>query len=437
MEYSEPVDLIISAPRLLTSQGMTKGTIAIDDTKIVKIGGKANMPKAEEHMDIKSSSLLLPAVLDLHSHLRGMELAHKGDFPSETQSAAAGGITFALDMPNSKPQTLSADSFKQKKESAEGQAAIDFGLNMGVCRNEDHLRSVKENFAYGEIFVGPSTEGSVVGYDELASALSIISQSGKPAYIHAEDPEYLNPELEARDHSLARPPEAEYEAVSKVLSLNLGIGARIHFCHISTKRAILEIARYKEKGMQVTCEVTPHHLTLCSSVYQKMGALAKMNPPLRSAKDSKSMLDGIITGKIDIISSDHAPHSMDEKSLPPAQAPAGVPGFETFIPAVLTHFLENNLDPSVFVRLTNKFPARMLSIPGKGFDVGRDADLVVLDPKRRAVDPDSFLSRARYSPFAGRRLKFWPTMTILRGSVIFEGGDIIIKDRGSFLGFGG
>jgi dihydroorotase len=433
VSYEEPVDLLITGSRLLTAKGLVRSSVAIDGTKVVKIGKDASMPRASEYLKLPSSSLLLPGVVDVHSHLRDMDLKHKGDFASETQAAAAGGITFAVDMPNSRPPTLSAEAFEEKKRIASGRVAVDFGLNLGVYGNEDELSKVEENIAYGEIFVGPSTEGQTVGYPELSRALRIIARTGKPACIHAEDPELLLEVSEPYDHGASRPPEAEHRAVSRVLSLNESIGARLHFCHISTSRALSTIAQYKNRGMDVTCEVTPHHLILGEDVTRDLGPLAKMNPPLRGAADVGSMLEGTRSETIDIIASDHAPHTLDEKSSGLGKAPSGVPGFETFIPSVLTYMMENSIDPVAFVRLANQGPARIFSIPQKGFGVGRDADLVVLDTKRRVVDPDSFLSKARYSPFQGRKLKFWPVKTLLRGEIIFEDGDIIIKDRGHFI----
>jgi len=436
------VDLRLSGGRLVTPRGIVKADLAIDDGKIVTFGRGATLPPADEVIHLASSSLLLPGVVDIHAHLRDLDLSGKGTFESETQAAAAGGITFALDMPNSRPPTLDRSSFEAKKERAIGRCAVDFGFNMGVYENHDRLLEVEENLAYGEVFVGPSTGGMTVGYGDLDRALRILVGTGKAACVHAEDPEYFRPsddpsdDPKIYDHAAARPPEAEIQAVSRVLHLNEAIGARIHFCHISTRGALRIISRYKSLGMPVTCEVTPHHLILTHDLLDEWGPVAKMNPPLRGSDDVSAMLEGILSGTVDLIASDHAPHSPEEKGLSLAEAPSGIPGFETFIPAVLTYFEENSVPPSTFVKLTSVAPARLFNVPGKGFARGKDADLTVVDTVRREVDPELFLSKARYSPFAGMKLKYWPVMTMVRGEVIMDGGEITIKTRGRFVPFG-
>ncbi len=423
---------------MATPRGVVRASLCIDGGRIAKVGKPGAMPRAAKTMKLPSSSLVLPAPVDVHAHLRDLELSHKGDFASETQAAAVGGISFVVDMPNSRPPTLSASSFAAKRVRMLGRIAVDVGLNLGVQRNEEELEKVTDNIAYGEVFVGPSTEGTVVGYGELAAALKIIARSGKVACIHAEDPALFRERSAGEyDHGFARPPEAEEEAVSRVLSLNEGIGARLHFCHVSARRSLWNIAAYKSRKMAVTCEVTPHHLILSSQTYKDLGTPAKVNPPLREPEHVEAMLQGVRSGVVDLIASDHAPHALEEKSLGEPDAPAGVPGFETLVPAILTVFERSGLSPSTFVRLTNLAPARIFDIPGKGFGIGRDADLVVVDRKRRKVDPDTFISKAKYSPFAGMNLRFWPTMTILRGTVIADGGEVVIKDHGRFFSSAG
>ena len=185
--------------------------------------------------------------------------------------------------------------------------------------------------------------------------------------------------------------------------------------------------------MRVTCEVTPHHLALTSDSYHALGTYAKMNPPLRGIDDVRAMLEGVVSGSVDCLVSDHAPHEMEEKERGERDAPSGVPGFETFVPAVLTFFEEPGVPPHRFVELANSLPSKIFDIPGKGFGIGRDADLIVLDPGRRKVDPDIFLSKGKYSPFSGMELKYWPIVTLLRGRTVFEDGEITIKDAGRFL----
>lgn len=428
-----PVDLLISNARLITQRGLVRAEIAVDSGKIERVGKKAVMPQGEEVLKLPTSSLLFPGIVDIHAHLRDLELSHKGDFASETQAAASGGITYVTDMPNSRPPTLTSESLLDKVERARGRVAVDFGLNLGVSGNESELVEARENIAFGEIFVGPSTEGQVVGYEELERALRIIGGTGKVACIHAEDPSLFGSGDGDYDHPSARPPEAEVQAIARVLAINDGIGARLHFNHVSTRRGLLTIAGFRSAGMDVTCEVTPHHLMLTRENYDLLGTEAKMNPPLRGKDDVDAMVEGIRSGLVDVIASDHAPHAPEEKEVDAEIAPSGVPGFETFIPSVLTCFEERGIPPSTLVQLASINPSKIFGIPGKGYGRGMDADFVVIDKARRRVDPGTFISKGKYSPFSGMELKYWPSMTLLRGMLISEGGETTIKDRGKFI----
>jgi len=427
------VDLLISNARLITQRGLVRTEIAVDNGKIERVGKRAVMPRGEDVLKLPTSSLLFPGIVDVHAHLRDMELTHKGDFASETQAAASGGITYVTDMPNSRPPTLTSEALLDKVDRARGRVAVDFGLNLGVSGNESELVEVRENIAFGEIFVGPSTEGQVVSYEELERALRIIAGTGKVACIHAEDPSLFGSGNDDYDHPSARPPEAEAQAIARVLALNEEIGARLHFSHVSTRRGLLTIAGFRSAGTDVTCEVTPHHLVLTRESYDLLGTEAKMNPPLRGEDDVNAMVEGVRSGLVDVIASDHAPHAPEEKEASVETAPSGVPGFETFIPSVLTCLEERGIPPSTLVQLASINPSKVFKIPGKGYSRGMDADFVVVEKAKRRVDPDTFISKGKYSPFSGMELKYWPSMTMLRGMVISEGGETTIKDRGKFI----
>ena len=424
-------DMVIVDARLVTPSRLVKTNVVVDDGKIAGLT-RSTVSGAGEEIHLPRSSLLLPGIVDIHAHMRDLELSYKGDFESEGGAAAVGGVTTVVDMPNSRPPTLDQETFELKKNSARGRCPVDYGLNVGVYHNLDQLESVAGCLAYGEVFVGPSTGGLVIKYEELAEALRVAVRTGRVVYVHAEDASFFRKPGDGYDHCHARPPESEWRAVEKVLRINRGIGARVHICHVSTRTSLEIISRYKKMGMPVTCEVTPHHLVLTEEAYHSLGPVAKMNPPLRGPTDVEAMILGISSGEIDVISTDHAPHTLEEKQSEP-DAPSGVPGFETIIPAVLTYFEDRQVPPTRFVRLTSTKPARLLGLEGKGFGVGRDADFVVVERKRRAVNPDFFLSKAKYSPFEGMELRYWPVMTIVRGSVVAEAGDVIIKNRGAFL----
>lgn len=408
--------------------------IGIEYGKITSF--KKVAPDGEEILDLKGA-VILPGLIDGHVHLRDPGLTYKEDFHTGTAAAACGGFTTVLDMPNTKPPTNTPRAFQEKLKIADKKSLVDFGLHAGV----DDLSQIKEmaNFkpASFKIFM------DLVDKEFLTKIFQEISkiEGHKPLIsLHCEDKSIvnectakerekgnLNPEIYAN----ARPARAETVAVSNAILMALKFGLSIHICHISTKKSIelidnakIELINNAKNGVfKVTSEITPHHLFLDSSYLKKFGTLAKTNPPLRDCKNKIGIND---ISKIDIIGSDHAPHTLEEKEMDVWDAPPGIPNLEVTLPLLLTQINEKNMSFKHIKRLLCENPAKIFGIKSKGvIREGMDADFVVVDMKREGIiNPDNFKSKAKYSPFEGFKVKGMPIMTMVRGKVVMEEGEV-------------
>lgn len=406
--------------------------LGIENGKILSI--KKLPSKADTTLDLQGK-IVLPGLIDAHVHFRDPGLTFKEDFNTGSAAAAAGGFTTVLEMPNTIPATDTPEAFNEKLKIARRKSLVDFGLHAGVG-DLSHIEEVaKLRPASFKIFM------DLIDHDNLMKAFSEINRVGGDQLIslHAEDGnnvrhftklmknEGSDPELYAQ----ARPPKAEIDAVMNGLLLARKFQQKIHFCHVSTKKSMELIFQSQKAHLKVTSEITPHHLFLDSSYLSKFGTLAKTNPPLR---DKDNQLDVNYLSMIDIIGTDHAPHTMEEKEENIWDAPPGVPGIEIILPLLLTLLNEGKISFKTIRRLLCENPAKIFNIPQKGFiKEGMDADLTVVDLKREAViDPDDFKSKSRYTPFEGFQVKGIPTMTLVRGRKVMEDGEII-ENKGKYV----
>jgi len=417
------MDLCITNCRLdINSKEVCLG---IEDGKIVSI--KKLPSNASSIIDVKGK-LVLPGLIDAHVHFRDPGLTIKEDFYTGSAAAAAGGFTTIMDMPNTIPPTNTPHAFQKKMEIARKKSLVDFGLHVGVGDLSNIGELAKLRPASFKIFM------DLVDDDFLMDAFSKINVVSGDHLIslHAEDPQVVNqcthemkmkgssPELYAE----ARPPQAEIEAVVSAISLGNKFDQKIHFCHVSTRKSLKLITEAKKAGSKITSEITPHHLFLDSSYLKTYGNQAKTNPPLR---DNENRLQVNDLNYIDIIGTDHAPHTLDEKKKDVWNAPPGVPGLETILPLLLTQLNQGKIAIGDIKRLLCETPAKIFNIPHKGFiREGMDADLVVVDLKKESViDPAIFQSKAKYSPFEGFHVQGVPVMTMVRGQKVMEKGYIL------------
>nr|WP_319374131.1 dihydroorotase family protein [uncultured Methanobacterium sp.] len=412
--------------------GTEEVCLGIEHGKIVSI--KKIPPAASKTIDV-NGKLVLPGLIDAHVHFRDPGLTSKEDFFSGSAAAAAGGFTTVMDMPNTVPPTNTPQTFKDKMGIARKKSLVDFGLHAGVADLSNIKDLAKYKPASFKIFM------DLVDLDSLMEAFSKIN--GTPGdqliSLHAEDPDVVkqctkkmkkegsNPELYAQ----ARPPQAEIEAVINAISLAEKFKQRIHFCHVSTKKSLKLINIAKKTGLKITSEITPHHLFLDSNYLKTYGNLAKTNPPLRDDKNRLNIED---LSQIDIIGTDHAPHTLEEKEKDVWNAPPGIPGLETTLLLMLTQLNQGKITVDDIKRLLCENPAKIFNIPNKGFiREGMDADLVVVDLKKEnIIDPANFHSKAKYSPFEGFHVQGVPVMTLVRGQKVMEEGHIL-KNQGKFI----
>jgi dihydroorotase len=412
-------------------------SIGVDAGKIVSI--KSGSINAEKTIDI-GGNVLLPGLIDAHVHMRDPGFTYKEDFRTGTLSAAAGGFTTILDMPNNMPPTNTVDAYMDKMRIAKKKSIVDFGFHAGVD-NLDHITELaKLNPASFKIFM------DLLDDDLLMNTFSEISDlPGNNGFntiisLHAEDREIVNRYTQLKKskktlnpsvYANARPPLAEEIAVAKAILMAKEFNLRIHICHASTKKSLNLIKRAKVEGINITSEVTPHHLFLDTKYLEKFGNLAKTNPPLRDIADKINLID---LYKIDIVGTDHAPHTLAEKEKNVWDAPPGIPGLETALPIILTQINRGKISFENLKRLLCENPADLFKLRNKGFiKEGMDADFVVVDMKKEGIiKPENFHSKAHYSPFKGQKVQGIPIMTILRGQVIMDEGEVY-DSQGKFV----
>ncbi|MDD5614564.1 MAG: dihydroorotase [Candidatus Methanoperedens sp.] len=423
-------DLVIKNARIFIDNAIQPAEIAIDNGKITKVGKIIDAKDVNEVINAKNA-LVLPGAIDVHVHFRDPGMTKKEDWYTGSCAAAAGGVTTVIDHPNTIPPTIDPDSFKKKQKEAK-KSIIDYGINSGVTHNLKHLKPLWElgATAFGEIFMAESTGALNVNDRTLEEALGIIGTLGAVACIHAEDEEtrkrfvhILKGASQPESYSKSRPPLSEKIAVQK--AIKMAGNTNLHFCHISAGESLETIKNEKTNNKNITCEVAPHHLFLSTKDYKRLGTLGKMNPPLRDYQSQQSLWEGLNNSTIDIIASDHAPHLEHEKMTDIWSAPAGVPGVETMMPLMLFAVKRNLITLKRLLEVTCTNPARLFGLPKGAIAQGYDADLV-LTGEPAVIRKEKMHSKAGWTPYAGMQGIF-PKMTISRGEIVAEDGEIIGK----------
>ena len=391
----------------------------IKDGKIASLGGTHHV---EETIDARGK-IVLPGAIDIHVHFRDPGYTYKEDWETGSTSAVAGGVTTVVDQPNTDPPTWDDRSYRMKLEIAQRRSVVDFCLNGGPGQ----VKKLKDlgASAIGEIFTYDH------GPDELGRILEETAKAGLLPTIHAEDLEVIRENTEPlRDrrepelYSMARPNLAEAKAIEKVLDMT----DRAHICHLSTSEGLDLVRAAKMKGKKVSCEVTPHHLLFTKRDWRRQGTFLKMNPPLRDFQDKDALWEGLRKGDIDVVASDHAPHLPEEKKDDIWDAPPGVPGVETMLPLMLIAVRSNLLSLGRMVDALSRRPAKLLGLSSKGgIARGMDADLAIIDPRAASdIRADRLHSGAEWTPYEGRRALF-PAITMIRGEVVFQDGELFAK----------
>lgn len=435
---------------LVTPGGQVRADLGIADGTIVGQYAPGETPDAGRTIDA-AGLLVLPGIVDAHFHCRAPGHPEREDFGSGTRAAAAGGATTVLEMPIADPGVHDGEVLRARRELGEAQAYVDFGLYGGGGASEPEIRSMAEAGAIAyKIFLHAAPHGrerefaglTVTDTRSLYRAFRWIAPTGLPCAVHSEDDDLIEErtaELRASGevgpgaHHASRPDFVEAIAVSKVLLLAEELGVRLHLPHISTARSVELVKAARARGQGVSLETCPHYLLANSEDVEGLGAFAKINPPIRPESDRAALWQAIRDGVVDIVASDHAPYTAEEKQRGRAaifDAPSGSAGVETMAPGILDRALAGEITLEHAVSLLSERPARLFDLyPRKGsLRPGADADLVLFDPAATwTVDRSRFFTKSREAArlFDGRTFQGRIRTTVLRGEPVYDNGQIV------------
>ena len=395
-------------------------SVGIEDGKIVRIAKVLEGEKIRRF----GSLAILPGAIDAHVHFREPGLTAKEDFGTGSEAAVHGGVTCVFDMPNTIPATTTTDAIREKSKLASAKSLVDFGLFAGVRPGIDVGALTKEAIGFKLYMASTTGELLVSSTNDVKNEISAIAGSKKVLAVHAEDERLRKkePEKDLDDHLRNRNNECEASAIGK--AMEAAKGCRLHICHVSAKDSIPLI----ENEKSLTTEVTPHHLLLDKD--SKVGSHAKVNPPLRKKEDRHALFKALQEGKFDIIASDHAPHTIDEKAEDFEYAPSGMPGVETMVPLMLHLVEEKHLDlASVVTRVCTK-PGEIFGLSKGKIALGYDADLSVIDFSQCVmVRADRLHSKCGWTAFEGMPAIF-PKTVFVRGEMMVKDGETVGEPTG-------
>ncbi len=441
--HAGPLDLLLRGGTVVTASGRQETTVGVRDGRVVGLGLPGTTP-AREVLDLAGLHVL-PGVIDSHLHFREPGMEHKEDLESGSRAAVLGGVTAVFEMPNTNPTTDSPEALADKLARAKGRAWCDHAFFLGATSsNAGHLGAweTRPGCAGVKLFMGSSTGSLLVEGD--ASLRQVLTSGRRRIAVHSEDEDRLRARkaiaeerADAAAHPDWRDEETAIRATRRLLALVRETGRRVHVLHVTTAE---EMDLLTEDRDRVTVEVTPQHLTLAApDCYEALGSFAQMNPPIRDARHREALWRALRDGLVDAVGSDHAPHSLEEKSRPYPQSPSGMPGVQTLVPVMLAHVAAGHLTLERFVDLTSAGPARIYNIAGKGrIARGYDADFTVIDlAAERVIENDWIASKCGWTPYHGMPVKGWPVMTIIRGRVVMRDGETQGSPQGHPVRFQG
>ena len=432
-------DVVLHGGALVNQDGVAERDIGVIDGKIAEIGQLSNFDAAEK---INCRGLhILPGVIDTQVHFREPGMPHKEDLESGSRSAVLGGVTAVFEMPNTDPLTSTPEALADKVRRGRDRMHCDFAFWVGGTH--ENARSLAElerlpGAAGVKVFMGSST-GSLLIADDAGIA-EVLSHTRRRVAFHSEDEDrlierkHLRRDGDPSSHPIWRDVETAVKSTRRLIKIAQDKGALIHVLHVTTEEEIELLAQCKDIA---SVEVTPHHLTMDETDYQRIGALAQMNPPVRSARHREALWRGVTQGIVDVIGSDHAPHTLEEKARPYPHSPSGMTGVQTIVPLLLDHMNAGRVSLVRLVDLTSAGPARLFGIAQKGrVAVGYDADLTIVDLKRRETIRNSWIgSRVGWTPYDGKTVNGWPIGTVVRGRKVMWEGELVTQSVGAPIRF--
>lgn len=414
--------LIFEGGRIVTDEGLVQQDILVDGETITTIGKNLGAEDAER-IDA-SGRLVLPGLVDIHTHLREPGGEHKEDFFTGTAAAVAGGITTVFGMPNTNPAIVDEATLEMALELADQKALCDFGLYIGATHNNASEAATLEQAVGLKMYIGSSTGDLLVDRFEDQIAHFEAFPHKRVIAVHAEKEEAVR-YYAARGQR--RPPICAALSVAYLITLAEQVGRRLHICHVSTKAELDLIRDAKARGVQVTAEACPQHLTLTIKEEEK-SAFGKINPPLRSAEDVAALWANLDV--IDNFGTDHAPHTIEEKQSD--SPPAGMPGLDFMLPVLTTTIHEGKLTWQQLIDKGARTPADLFGMKNKGrLEVGADADLVVYAPDAEwTVTEADIYTKCGWTPYMGLKLRGIVEQTFVRGQRVFANGEVFEHQAG-------
>jgi dihydroorotase len=436
-------DLILRSGIVVTPEGERRVDVAVNRGQIAAVGDLSGSDTVHE-LDAQGMHIL-PGAIDTQVHFREPGLTHKEDIAHGTAAAICGGVTAIFEMPNTNPATTTAEALADKLARSAGRAYCDYAYFVGATPgNADQLAELEQlpGTPGIKMFAGSSTGDLLV--ERREDQRRVMAHGVRPMPVHSEDEQRLRERKSAlatgahvREHPNIRDAEAARMSTAQLIELCEETGRAVHLLHISTLEELPLIRAAKEKGLPITCEVTPHHLTLCADDYERLGTLLQMNPPVRGAEHRAALWAAVQEGLFDVVGSDHAPHTLEEKAKEYPDSPSGMPGVETLLPLMIHWALEGRLSLAEVVRMTNQRPCSLYGIAGKGaIEVGFDADLVVVDLNDSwTVKGAEMHSLCGWSPYEGMTLRGRIRDVFLRGNHVVGSGEFLQRPLGEMVRF--
>ncbi len=432
---------------MVLPEGIVNGEISVEGGRIREIT-ISGLPKGDREIDA-GGKVVMPGVIDAHAHLHDRKFSHREDFASGSSAAAAGGVTTVIVMPLDTP-FISRESIDEAVAAGCRHSLVDFALHAGNM-NQESIPKVLEIHTLGiNSFKAFTCEPYQMSYESIEKLMTFVEVIGGVTFVHAEDQKILvkaaKKILKEKRTDLyapgdARTSEAEEKAAKKVTALSKHTGCRLHMAHVTSKHGCEAIGKAKKKKTPVSAETCPHYLVFTREDLERVGPYLKVNPSLKSSDDRAALWHALANGSIDIVATDHAPATSEEKEAGRGdiwRAPPGVPGLETLLPLMLSEGVnKGRLTIEQLVSALCTKPAKIFDIyPRKGvIQEGADADLTIVDLGVEAtISADKLHYKVGWTPYEGMRVRGLPTMTILRGNVIAEGGEVVAStNRGQFL----
>ncbi len=437
---SETFDLILKGGTVVTPWGTTATDVGVRGGKIAAIGALGSA-KAAAVRDVKGLHVL-PGAIDSQVHFREPGPTHKEDLETGSRAAVLGGVTAVFEMPNTAPPTTTAEALNEKLRLARGRMWCDHAFYVGATPdNAESLKTLElmPGAAGVKMFMGSSTGTLLVADD--AHVARVLKNGRRRMAVHSEDEDRLNARKgeripgDPRSHPVWRDVEAALLATKRLTALARKAGRRVHVLHVSTGDEIEYLRAHKDIA---SVETTPNHLTLIApECYERLGTYAQMNPPVRDRSHWEAIWNGVREGIVDVLGSDHAPHTREEKDKGYPDTPSGMTGVQTLVPIMLDHVNAGRLTLERFVDLVSHGPQRIFGLQTKGrIAVGFDADFTIVDLKaKRTIENKWIASRCGWTPFDGVTVTGWPVGTILRGEVAMWDGALSGAARGEPLRF--